>query len=296
MKILVTGREGQVVRSLIEAVRARPDVHLLAVGRPDLDLEHPGTIALAIEASKADLIISAAAYTAVDQAEDEPEKVFAINASGAEAVARSAAAANIPVIHLSTDYVFSGSSNAPYREDDATEPQSVYGKTKLAGEELVAAANTKHLIFRTSWIYSPFGGNFVKTILRLAKTRDEISIVADQWGNPTSALDLAGAILRAADVLRDTPDFSQYGIYHVAGTGYTNWSGFARQITNCARELGAPSARIKDIVTAEYPTKARRPANSRLSTERLASVFDWRLPRWEDGCATVVKRLVSINT
>lgn len=292
MRILVTGREGQVVRSLIERSAAHPDMELLAVGRPDMDMERPDTVRPAVLDARPDLVVSAAAYTAVDQAEDEPEKAYAVNARGAEAVAAAAAELGVPVVHLSTDYVFAGESDAPYGEDDPTDPKGVYGRTKLQGETLVAAANPKHLVFRTAWVYSPFGKNFVKTMLRLAETRDEISVVADQWGNPTSALDIADAILHVAGVLRDRPDFDAYGIYHLAGEGATNWSGFARHVQEVSRKNGGPFAAIKDITTADFPTKARRPANSRLSTSRFRAVFDHALPAWQDSTADVVTRLI----
>lgn len=294
MKILVTGREGQVVRSLIERSASHPGTSIITVGRPDLDLEYPERIGAVVRAARPDLVVSAAAYTAVDKAEDEPDKAYAINAIGAEAVSEAARAMGLPVIQLSTDYVYSGEAEHPYVETDPTRPRSVYGLTKLEGEVRVAAANSRHLIFRTAWVYSPFGKNFVKTMLRLAETRDQISVVADQWGNPTSALDIADAILHVAKVLDETSDFSGYGIYHLAGTGHTSWSGFAREVMSCALQNGGPGARIEDIATAEFPTKAHRPACSCLSSERFANVFGWRAPKWEDSTADVVKRLLSV--
>lgn len=295
MKILVTGREGQIVTSLIERSAHYPGFSIIAVGRPDLDLEHPEGIDALMRTTRPDLIVSAAAFTAVDQAEDEPDRARAVNALGPEAVSAAAAAIGVPIVHMSTDYVFSGEAARPYVESDPTGPQSVYGATKLEGERLVAAANPKHLILRTAWVYSPFGKNFLKTILRLAETRNEILVVADQWGNPTSALDIADAILHVANVLTQAPDFRQYGIYHLAGTGYTNWSGFARYITDCALKLGGASAQIKEIASAEYPTKARRPANSRLSTEHFSRVFGWRAPLWQDSTASTVNRMISLD-
>lgn len=293
MRILVTGREGQVVRSLIERSATHPEMELLAVGRPDIDLERPDTVRPAVLDARPDLVVSAAAYTAVDQAEDEPEKAHAINATGAGAVAGAAAELGVPVIHLSTDYVFAGDSDVPYGEDDPTDPKGVYGRTKLEGEMLVAAANPKHLIFRTAWVYSPYGKNFVKTMLKLAETRDEISVVADQWGNPTSALDIADAILHVAAVLHGKSDFDAYGIYHLAGQGTTNWSGFARHVQEVSRRNGGAFASIRDIATADFPTKARRPANSRLSTARFRAVFAHTPPAWQDSTADVVTRLIA---
>ncbi|MFQ0814944.1 dTDP-4-dehydrorhamnose reductase [Brucella anthropi] len=292
MKILVTGREGQVVQSLLEKAAQRSDLELIALGRPELDLAKPETVRCAIEATKPELVVSAAAYTAVDLAEDEPKLAFAVNATGAEAVAEAAKSCGVPVIHLSTDYVFAGDADEPYVETDATGPRSVYGSSKLEGERLVAQANPQHIILRTAWVYSPFGKNFVKTMLKLAETRDALSVVSDQWGNPTSALDIADAIIRVADHLAATPDFSAYGVYHLVGTGDTNWSGFARAIFDESARLGGPAATVTDITTADYPTKAARPANSRLSTAKFEKVFAWSAPQWQSSLRDVVARLV----
>nr|WP_176024436.1 dTDP-4-dehydrorhamnose reductase [Brucella pseudintermedia] len=292
MKIAVTGREGQVVQSLIEKAAQRPDLEVIALGRPELDLTKPETVHSAIEAIQPDLVVSAAAYTAVDQAEDEQKLAFAVNATGAQAVAEAAKTCGVPVIHLSTDYVFAGDADEPYVETDATGPRSVYGSSKLEGERLVAQANPRHIIVRTAWVYSPFGKNFVKTMLKLAETRDVLSVVADQQGNPTSALDIADAIIRVADHLAATPDFSAYGIYHLAGTGDTNWSGFARAIFSESATLGGPTATVSDITTADYPTKAVRPANSRLSAAKFRRVFNWSAPHWQPSLQGVVSRLI----
>jgi len=292
MKIAVTGREGQVVQSLLEKASLRPDLEVIALGRPELDLAKPETVGSAIEAIKPDLVVSAAAYTAVDMAEDEPELAFGVNATGAEAVAEAAKTCGVPVIHLSTDYVFAGDADEPYAESDFTGPRSVYGSSKLEGERLVAQANPQHIILRTAWVYSPFGKNFVKTMLKLAETRDALSVVSDQWGNPTNALDIADAIIRVADHLAAVPDFSAYGVYHLTGTGDTNWSGFARAIFDESARLGGPTATVADIATADYPTKAARPANSRLSTAKFKQVFNWSAPHWQSSLRDVVSRLV----
>ncbi|SPL64804.1 dTDP-4-dehydrorhamnose reductase [Ochrobactrum soli] len=291
MKIVVSGREGQVVQSLLEKAAQHPDLEVIALGRPELDLADPATIRKAIVNAKPDVVVSAAAYTAVDQAEDEPEIALAVNAAGAAAVAESAKACGAPVIHLSTDYVFAGNSDRPYVETDPTGPRSVYGSSKLEGERLVAAANPQHIILRTAWVYSPFGKNFVKTMLRLAETRDGLSVVSDQWGNPTSALDIAEAIIRVADHLAAKQDFADYGVYHLAGTGDINWSGFARGIFVESAKHGGPTAEVTDIATADYPTKAARPANSRLSTEKFTTTFGWSMPHWQASLAEVVARL-----
>ncbi|UCI25311.1 dTDP-4-dehydrorhamnose reductase [Mesorhizobium sp. B2-8-5] len=293
MRLAVTGREGQVAASLVEAARGRDDVEVVAVGRPVLDLARPDTVFAALEAARPDIVVSAAAYTAVDQAEDEKDLAFAVNATGAGKVAEAAARLGVPVIHLSTDYVFDGTKNGAYVETDPTAPLGVYGASKLAGEEAVAAANSRHLILRTAWVYSPFGRNFVKTMLRLASERDEIAVVADQWGNPTSAHDIAEAILHAAAKLVDDSNFAAFGVYHLAGTGEINWSGFARHILDTSQALGGPHARILDIATADYPTKARRPANSRLSSAKSAAAFRWTAPDWRESTGAAVGRIVA---
>ncbi|RWL44468.1 MAG: dTDP-4-dehydrorhamnose reductase [Mesorhizobium sp.] len=291
MRLAVTGREGQVAASLVEAARGRDDVEVVAVGRPALDLARPDTVFAALEAARPDIVVSAAAYTAVDQAEDEQGLAFAVNAVGAGKVAEAAARLGVQVIHLSTDYVFDGTKDGAYVETDPTAPLCVYGASKLAGEEAVAAANPRHLILRTAWVYSPFGRNFVKTMLRLAADRDEIAVVADQWGNPTSALDIADAILHAAARLRDDRNFAAFGVYHLVGEGETNWSGFARHILDTSRALGGPHATVCDIATSDYPTRARRPANSRLSSARFQGVFGWAAPQWRESTERMVHRL-----
>ncbi|KAB2685052.1 dTDP-4-dehydrorhamnose reductase [Brucella pseudogrignonensis] len=292
MKIVVTGREGQVVQSFLEKASFRSDLEVIALGRPELDLAKPQTVRSAIEALKPDLVVSAAAYTAVDLAEDEPELALAINANGAQAVAEAAKACGVPVIHISTDYVFAGDASKPYVETDITSPQGVYGSSKLEGEQLIAQATPQHIIMRTAWVYSPFGKNFVKTMLKLAETRDALLVVSDQWGNPTSALDIADAIIEVADHLAAKSDFSAYGIYHLVGAGDTNWSGFARAIFSESAALGGPTATVTDITTADYPTKAVRPANSRLSTAKFQEVFNWSAPPWQSSLRRVVKRLI----
>lgn len=292
MRIAVTGRDGQVAQSLAESAHAGTGVEVVLVGRPEFDLAVPEMIAPALAAARPDLIVSAAAYTAVDQAEDEAAIAHAINGAGAGLVAAAAAQLGVPVIHLSTDYVFDGSKSGPYVEDDPTNPVGVYGASKLAGELAVAAANPRHVILRTAWVYSPFGKNFVKTMLRLAGEREELKIVADQFGNPTSALDIADAILHIARTLPTIGQERASGIFHLAGTGSVNWSGFTRQIMECSGQRGGPVATVRDIATRDYPTKARRPANSCLSTEKLAATYGWTAPRWQASLDRVVERLL----
>lgn len=291
MKVLVTGREGQVVSALLEAARYRTGIELVAVGRPELDLSDPGCIDRAVTGHAPNLIVSAAAYTAVDQAEDEPELAFAVNATGPKALATPTARLGVPIIHLSTDYVFPGDYDRAYVETDATGPAGVYGASKLAGELAIAAANRRHLVLRTAWVYSAYGKNFLKTMLQLARHHDVLSVVSDQWGNPTSAHDIADAILHIVGRLERKPDFTDWGVYHLAGTGEVNWSGFARHILDTSRAHGGPYARVSDIGTSAYPTKARRPANSRLDSSKIGAVFGWRSPDWRQSTKDVVQRL-----
>jgi dTDP-4-dehydrorhamnose reductase len=292
VKILVTGREGQVAQSLRECAAADPQVEVVAVGRPQFDLLEPETVKSAILAARPDIVVSAAAYTAVDRAEDEPELAFAVNAKGAGAVASAAAEAGAVVIHLSTDYVFSGDAGGEYAETDATGPQNVYGLSKLEGERAVAAANPRHVILRTAWVYSPFGKNFVRTMLTLASQRERVRVVADQRGNPTAAADIADGILRMAKTIAGGELAEHYGIFHLAGEGSTDWAGLARHVFATSAALGGPWAEVEEIATTDYPTKARRPQNSRLSCEKLLRVYGWRPPAWQESCSVVVARLV----
>lgn len=292
MRLAVTGRNGQVARALIE--RAPAGVEIVTLARPETDLRDPVAVAEAIAAAGADAVINAAAYTAVDLAETEPELAHQINAAGAGAVAAAAARRNIPVIQISTDYVFDGNSDRPYREDDATGPIGVYGASKLAGERAVAAANADHAILRTAWVYSPFGKNFVRTMLTLAQRRDEVSVVADQCGAPTSALEIADGIFAVARNLLAQPNAQALrGVFHMTASGAADWAQFAVAIFACSAALGGPSATVKPIPTADYPTPARRPANSRLDCTRLAELHGVRLPPWDQSLAPCVERLVA---
>jgi dTDP-4-dehydrorhamnose reductase len=292
MKIIATGMQGQLVRSLSERCAARR-VELVLVGRPKVDLTDAGALARAIEDALADVVINAAAYTAVDKAESEPELAMAINCGGAQAVAWAAAAAARPLIQISTDYVFNGELDRPYREDDRVDPLSVYGRTKLAGEGAVTLANPRHAIVRTSWIYSPFGQNFVKTMLRLGETRDQINVVADQWGAPSSALDLADALVSMSSALTSEPhNVDLTGVFHMTGAGSTNWAAFAQAIFDEAVRHGRRPVRVIPITTAEYPTAAARPRNSRLDASKLARHYGLSLPDWHDSVAECVRRLL----
>ncbi|MDK1374731.1 MULTISPECIES: dTDP-4-dehydrorhamnose reductase [unclassified Sinorhizobium] len=292
MRIVVTGCKGQLAQSLVERAHGWPDIEIVAVGRPDLDLARMETILPAIERCRPDLVVSAAAYTAVDQAESEAEKAFAINALGAGAVAEAAAALDVPVIHLSTDYVFDGTKEGSYCEDDAAAPLSLYGASKLAGERAVITANPFHLVLRTGWVYSPVGKNFVKTMLRLAEDHEEIAVVADQWGNPSSALDLADAILSAAGLMTQRNRDQVSGIYHLSGTGIASRADLARHVLSVSGTHGGPSARVRNVPTTDFPAPARRPANSSLCCARFAETFGWTMRAWQPSVETTVRRLL----
>ncbi|MEZ5817096.1 MAG: dTDP-4-dehydrorhamnose reductase [Hyphomicrobiaceae bacterium] len=290
MKVLVIGTEGQLARSLREAVLPA-GVTLESLGRPCLDLADAAGAAAAVERVRPGLVVNAAAYTAVDRAESDADAAFAINAAGPEALARACDELGMPLLHVSTDYVFDGSKPAPYVEDDPVAPLGVYGRSKLEGEQRVAVLCPRHLILRTAWVYSPFGNNFVKTMLRLAGTRDEIAVVDDQIGNPTYAPHLADAILALAGHLAEGREVA-WGIYHAAGTGDVTWCGLAREVFVQSARHGGPVARVRAITTAEYPTPARRPANSRLDCGRLRQALGHGLPAWQSGIENCVARLL----
>jgi dTDP-4-dehydrorhamnose reductase len=287
--ILVTGGSGQLASAL--AVQGGTSVR--AVGRPEFDFDNPATIEAAFRAANPRLVINAAAYTAVDAAETDQAAAFRANRDGPAELARLCAGAGIPLIHVSTDYVFDGNKPAPYIETDAVVPQGIYGASKLAGETAILTSGARAIILRTAWVYAATGQNFVRTMLRLAQTRDTLSIVADQHGCPTAAVDLAAAILAiVARIDADGWDDSRSGIFHAAGSGETTWHGLALAVFEAAARHGAkvPSS-VTPITTAEYPTPARRPANSRLDCTRLATMFGIRLPHWRDSLIRTVDEI-----
>ena len=295
MRLVVTGREGQIVRSLVECGPTR-DHEIVPLGRPILDLaSDTDLIVAAIEAGRPDVIVSTAAYTAVDKAESERDLAFAVNESGAAAVARAARKLAVPLIHLSTDYVFDGSKALPYAEEDATGPKSVYGASKLAGEVAVLAEHADCAVLRTAWVYSPFGANFMKTMLRLAAERSELGVVGDQRGNPTSALDVADGILTVAENLAGSHEAAQRGIFHIAAEGEASWAEFAQAIFAASEMVGGPSAHVRPIASRDYPAAARRPANSRLDCSKLALTHGVRLPHWRTSLFNVVSRHLAAN-
>jgi len=290
VKILVTGRKGQVARSLA----GRGATHeLIFAGRPELDLAEPASIERTVAAVAPDLIVSAAAYTAVDKAEDEPELVMKVNGEAPGVLARAAARIGAPVIHLSTDYVFDGSLDRPWREDDPVAPLGVYGATKLAGEEAVAASGARFAILRTAWVYSPFGQNFVKTMLRLAESRPTVSVVSDQMGCPTSAFDIAEAVLAIAAAWQTDPQSGVDAIYHFAGVDEASWADFAKAIFAESARLGGPTAEVTGIPTSAYPTQARRPANSRLDSTKFTQLFGYRAKPLAAALQEVLRPLIA---
>jgi len=289
LRLVVTGREGQVTRAL--QALAGPDLEIVSLGREKFDLAAEGDATDVFAAEKPDVIVNAGAYTAVDKAESERDLAFAVNGRGAGRVAQAAAALKIPVIQISTDYVFDGAGDQPWLENAATGPIGVYGASKLAGEEAVRAATPNHAILRTSWVYAPWGANFVKTMLRLAETRPELRVVGDQTGAPTSALDIAAAVVAVARNLATRPDENLRGVFHLAPQGVTNWADFAREIFAQSSARGGPSAQVVSIPSSDYPTPAARPLNSRLSTEKLFVAHGLRLPDWRDSLARVLDQL-----
>lgn len=291
MRLLVTGRQGQLARSIAERAADHPSLEIIFTSRADADLSSSGSVAAVIAAIQPDLIVNAAAYTAVDQAEGEPALAFRINAEGAGEAAAAALEVGAAVIQLSTDYVFDGRAGEPYREDAPTEPLSVYGRSKLAGEEAVRRGNPDHLILRTSWVYSPFGRNFVRTMLSLAAQKDVLEVVDDQVGCPTSALDLAGAILAIVQRWQEGDRTGLGETYHLAGSGSASWYELAGEIMGQCRRLGLPTAQVQPIATADWPTKATRPAQAMLDCSKIERDLGLRLPEWRRSVAQTVERL-----
>jgi dTDP-4-dehydrorhamnose reductase len=295
MRILLTGSSGQVGGALRRPLSRIGSV--IAPGRGELDLAQPDGVAAALDRLAPDLIINPAAYTAVDRAEDEPELAMRVNAESPRRLAAWAAARGVALMHFSTDYVFDGTGERPWREDDAPAPLSVYGASKLAGETAVRVAAGAHLIIRASWVYAASGTNFLRAIARLARERRELRIVADQIGAPTSARAIAEAVATiVGENVEALPEaFARSrGVVHLACTGATSWHGFATAIVEGLRVRGMPleAATIVPIRTAEYPTRAHRPSNSRLDQSRLHEVFGVMLPHWTDALAVELDEFV----
>lgn len=284
MRALIFGTTGQVARELM---RSGDDFECVAVGRAQVDLADAMECARVVRESAADVVINAAAHTAVDRAEDEPELAYAVNARAPGAMAVAAAEIDIPLLHISTDYVFDGAPGRAWREDDPTAPLGVYGKSKLAGEQAVAAAGGDHVILRTAWVFSAHGKNFVKTMLHYGATKDEMRVVADQFGAPTAARDIADtlwAITRAW-----MAGEGRSGVFHYTGAPRTNWAGFAEAIF--ARSGWENIPRVVPINSADYPTKARRPENSVLDCGKLRAAYGIEQPDWQASLDMVLEEL-----
>jgi dTDP-4-dehydrorhamnose reductase len=293
-KILLTGKNGQVGWELQRSVASFGEV--VAVDAEEMDLADPDAIRRTVREVRPSIIINPAAYTAVDKAESDPDLAMAVNGTAAGIFAEEAQRLGAVLVHYSTDYVFDGNKASPYVESDVPNPQSVYGSTKRAGELAVQNSGCKHLILRTSWVYGVHGGNFIKTILRLAKERDELRIVADQFGAPTWARDLARATAAALDCWKNNAwDQNLSGLYHLTAAGRTNWHQYAEEIVRQARKydsaLAAKPLKINAIATHEYPVPAKRPVNSVLANDRIRDTFGIVLPAWQDSVAECVREI-----
>ncbi|WP_338883810.1 dTDP-4-dehydrorhamnose reductase [Xenorhabdus sp. TH1] len=298
MNILLFGKTGQVGWELQRALAPLGNLIALDVHSKSYcgDFSDPAGVAETVHKIRPDVIVNAAAHTAVDKAESEPEFAQVLNASSVEAIARAAAEIGAWVVHFSTDYVFPGTGDAPWREIDATAPLNVYGETKLAGEKALQNNCEKHLIFRTSWVYAGKGNNFAKTMLRLAKERSELSVINDQFGAPTGAELLADCTAHAIRIAIKNPNVA--GLYHLVAGGTTTWYDFAALVFDEARNAGIELAltKLNAVPTSVYPTPARRPNNSRLNTEKFQRNFDLVLPQWETGVKRMLNELFTTTT
>jgi dTDP-4-dehydrorhamnose reductase len=287
--ILLFGAAGQVGNALRQRP-APPGFRLIGLTRAEVDITDRAAVLHAVERHRPAVIVNAAAYTAVDKAETDTQTAFAVNAEGARSLASAAREAGASIIQLSTDYVFDGAKASPYREDDAVGPMSAYGRSKEAGERAVRAANPRHVILRTAWVYAAHGNNFMNTMLRLGAERDVVRVVADQHGTPTAADDIADAVLCVA--VRLTQPEPAFGTFHLTNSGRTTWYGFASRIFAAMAARGGRVPRLEAITTAEYPTPARRPAMSVLDCGKLAGTYGIRLRAWEEALDQVLSPLL----
>ena len=293
MRILVIGRSGQLAKALAH-MTLPVNWEIYCAGRPEIDVTNINTILAVSGEYLPDLIINTAAYTAVDKAESEQEQAVAINVKGAGNVAMVAQKLDIPCFYFSTDYIFDGESSRPYREDDKVNPLSVYGHTKEAGEGAVRTEARQHIILRTSWIYSPYNKNFLKTMLELMANREEIKVVNDQFGSPSSALDLALAVKKIISNMKDGEEYQD--TYHLTGTGITSWYEFAMTIQQMAGSLSKDSwsgmrCKIRPVSTAEYQSAAQRPLYSVLDNSKVKAAFGLDLPGWKDSLGDCIKQI-----
>ncbi|MEP9379784.1 dTDP-4-dehydrorhamnose reductase [Aquabacter sp. CN5-332] len=289
-RVLLFGANGQVGRETT-ALAAERGIELRALDRAAVDITDPVALARAFEGARPDIAINAAAYTAVDKAESEPEAAARVNAMAPGLIAERCEREGVPLIHISTDYVFDGTKVGAYVEADPIAPLGVYGRTKAAGEAAVRAATERHVILRTSWVYGMHGANFLKTMLRLAKERDRLTIVGDQRGCPTATRDIAEALLAVTAAAR--AGTARFGTYHFAGTGTTTWHGFATEIVREAARHTGRTPEVAAITTADYPTPAKRPANSQLDSSLFERTFRFRAAPWQARVAEVVDGLLA---
>ncbi len=295
MKILLLGKNGQVGWELQRALAPLGDV--IALDRHSTthcgDLSNPEGIAQTVRDTQPDVIVNAAAYTAVDKAESDRENATLINVTSVEALARAAHSVNALLVHYSTDYVFDGSGDRPWKEDDATAPLNTYGKTKLQGEEAITANTAKFLILRTSWVYAAKGNNFAKTMIRLAQERETLSVINDQFGAPTGAELIADSTVHAIKATLSQPE--KAGIYHLIASGETTWHAYASLVIDYVRQKGLPLkvTAINTVETTAFPTPAKRPHNSRLNTEKFTTAFGLTLPEWQQGVVRMLDELYS---
>ena len=290
MRVLILGGNGQVAFELRRAAWPAGTSPTIAA-RPDFDMARPESLEPVLAAATPEVVINATAHTAVDKAESEPGLAFAVNRDGPARLAELCAGRGIPLLHISTDYVFAGTGEAPHSEDDPTAPLGVYGASKAAGEVAIRAALPRHLILRTSWVYGAHGANFVKTMLRLGAERDELRVVSDQHGSPTAAADIADTLVRLAG--RAAADDAAWGTYHYAGAGFTTWHGLAEYIFQAQERRTGRRPRLVPIATSDYPTPARRPANSRLDCSRIGQAFGVVCRPWREGVDRVLAELAA---
>ena len=290
MKVLLTGANGQLGLCFQDCIS--DSIKLTALSSKELDITCKAAVQKIVNTVKPDVIVNCAAYTAVDKAETEPEMAHAVNCQGPENLAYAAAMLDIPLIHVSTDYVFDGNATEPYIPTDATSPQGVYGQTKLAGEQAIKAITSKHIVIRTAWVFSEYGNNFVKTMLRLASERDELGIVADQHGCPTYAGDLATLIVALVTRI-ESGDFSDYGLYHFCGDKAVSWFEFAESIFAVKAKLNAAFSipKLNKLTTEQFPTPAKRPKYSVMQDNRLSLLNLPNASHWQDSLKTVIKKL-----
>ncbi|WP_087846200.1 MULTISPECIES: dTDP-4-dehydrorhamnose reductase [Photobacterium] len=296
MKILITGCDGQVGSCLVKQLQSCTNVELLAVDRKELDITDQLAVTEMVLEFRPDVIINSAAYTAVDQAEVEIELSYSINRDGPKYLAEAGNKIGAAILHISTDYIFSGDKRGIYSEDDLFGPQGIYGLSKLAGEQEVVNACSRHIILRTAWVFGQHGNNFVKTMLRLAQARDRLDVVGDQFGGPTYASDISSTLIVIAKQIfeqGDQFDNNKFGIYHYSGLPHVSWYEFAQTIFDKAveQQILVSVPQLSYITTNEYPTLAKRPANSKLDTQRINQTFGIRASEWQKGLSHLIEYL-----